>query len=324
MTPSRNGLHALLLALQIVHVPILALAQNPAATPAPATPSGWDFASRILADEAIRDFQARARVEKDPAVLRELRLGEAVALINSQPKSEEKLDEAARKFDALIADNGKDDIAIAARYYKARIAQRHRYTPDEKEAARLYKELFADHPDHLFAQLGMVKYTMMRIHEPGIPAADRAARLAEAEELLPKITNRLPRRDLHAELGFAWLHASMGGNREKALAHFVEQNKLGIQRYSARADSLLRIANLAKELGKNDIAIAFYSRFIKEYPRDARNYTAVVLARECGAVIEAPVDAAGAGTPSTATPAAVPVQAPAPAIPPSPAAPSQP
>ncbi|PTX97570.1 hypothetical protein DB346_21515 [Verrucomicrobia bacterium LW23] len=303
------------------------------AAPAAEKADGWDFCSRTLADDALAEFRAELKRETDPAKLRQIKLGMGIALTNAQPKTDDNLDKAVAAFTEVAAGGARDELAAMARYYIARVVERHRYAQDDaqageysRKAATLYKELFADMPDQLFAQLGMVKYAMITIYDTNLPTADRPKVLADLETLLPKITHPLAARDFHSELGAAYLYLPEGviaDAKKKALEHYLEVDRYGLQRFTAKADLWIRIGNLARDEKRNDLALEYLGRFVAEYPRDSRNYYARKVMGELGRPSQVDLnDPASVARPApSAAPAPAAETTPAPAAPaPSPSA----
>src|SRR5688572_25294668 len=76
---------------------------------------GWNQASRYLFQESYKLFR---KLEKTGGPhLRSARLGEALSLLNLQPKTQGNIQQAADIFSSLAGQNPSDEIGITAQYY---------------------------------------------------------------------------------------------------------------------------------------------------------------------------------------------------------------
>lgn len=226
----------------------------------PATP--WDDAALGLFAEAHTSFAEAKNTD------RATRFGEAVTLINLQPKTDSNLDRAASVFDGLIAENPADTFGVGARYYLARIAQFHRTTPDTAEALRHYRELAALDSPHPFAQRAVVQLAMLELFEPGIERDEVAARFERCAKLGDTLSDAAARRDFNLVMGDAALRFALGD--ALALDHLLAADRAGIARATTQRDLWIRIAELGRRAGRDDVAIAYYQRFLENFLRDSR------------------------------------------------------
>lgn len=237
--------------------------------PRAAEDSGWDQASRFFFTEARTTF-ARAHAAT-PADARRNHLGEANALLNVQPRTAANLTECIRLLQDLVAGSPGDEEGITAIYLLGRIEEIHRPVPDIAAAMRYYDQLARGESDHPLAQLGVVQLALLTLYRPVTPAP-ATERLAAAEALAPRLRRPSAQSDFHLLLARSYLffHAAP----EPALAHFLAAHRLGIAADRVRADACLSTAELARELGRTEIATEFYRRFLTENPRDFRAWTA--------------------------------------------------
>lgn len=227
----------------------------------------WKETTIFLFNDARRRFRD-LRLNKhsnEPMV----RLGEAVNLLNVQPKTRGNIEQARQHLESLAQDGAHDEIALMARYFIARIEQIHDSAGDPMKAATIYRRLLREQPDHWLAQQGAVKLGMLLLFESD-PSVDRGPIFAEVEAFGPILTSRAARRDFHHLLGRAYLFFE--ASREKALAHLMAAEAEGMEDFSLRADVLVSIAELARELDRREVAIRYYEAFLEDHLRDYRSH----------------------------------------------------
>lgn len=224
----------------------------------------WQHLSIFLTPEAavaLRDLPATA----DPAQLRERDFAGAVILLDQQPLTEARLDEAEARFRMLAG--GDDDIAAAALFLLARSRQLYRAQPDPVGAATLYTELTNAPHGGLWAGQARVKLALLHLYvlptEGGPPA-----RLANAGSLLAETLPAVVQRDLNRVLARATLFYDL--NPAHALAHLEAAEILGGLRGAPHADQLVQLAELCWELGRREDAARYHARLKAEHPRDMR------------------------------------------------------
>lgn len=220
----------------------------------------WRLASIYRFEEARAAFAALEG--------REARLGEATALLNVQPKTEYNIQRAADLLDAVAATDPRDSLGLNARYLRARIEDVHRFQPDSREAARLYRALLQDAPSgHLLAEQAAVALALLELFG-GIAEGAPLERLGRAEALGAGLESGEARRDFHLMLGRAWLYFDQ--DRARALEHFEAAWSAGILNFTNRADTLMAIGELSRGLERFDRAREAYQAFLAEFPRDDR------------------------------------------------------
>ncbi len=224
--------------------------------------SPWDDAALGL----FADAHAAFARHKNPD--RETRFGEAVTLINLQPKTDANLDRAASLLNEIIATDSTDLPGIGARYYLARIAQIHRASPDPSTAVRLYRELAGLSSPHPLAQRAVVQLALLEIFASGIDSAEVRTRFDHLSELGAGLSDPSVVRDFHLVMGDAALRFKLGD--ATALDHLLAAERAGIVRATTQRDTWVRIAELGRRTGRNDVAIAYYRRFLENFLRDSR------------------------------------------------------
>lgn len=229
--------------------------------------AGWQALASYRAAQALQVFD-RHLASADPAVAREARFGRGVALLDKQPVTFSQIDEARVLFTAL-ADSGADDPAQGARFFLGRIAQHHQPQPDAAEAARQFRRLIAEHGESVWAQSALSRLALLELYGLNL-SVPPAARLAEAEKLLAHARTPVAESELHvaiAEAVFFYRLPSAG-----ALPHLLAAERLGRLDWTARAETLVQIAELSRRGGDRRQAAQFYRTFLAENPRDLRHY----------------------------------------------------
>jgi hypothetical protein len=221
--------------------------------------SAWQNLREWRFTEATRAFEQTA---DEPTH----RLGLAVALLNLQPRTADRIARAERELSALAEDaSASADVVVPANYLLARIAEVHAFTPDPARAAERYAALLAAHPQHPFAQTAAARLATLRLYKLG---ADPLRTLADLESLGRQLTDAGARRDFHLVLGRSYLF--FGGDRGRALEHLQSAMAAGIVAATVRADVLVQIGEVARELDQPAISRQAWSEFVETFPRDPR------------------------------------------------------
>jgi hypothetical protein len=185
----------------------------------------------------------------------------ALVLLNAPPRTAAKLTEAEALLRAGYSE-GDERVAPVAGYYLARMRR------GTMEEVTLMAEVRSRWPTHPLAEMGVVKAGMSRV----FAAEDAPARekvLVELEGEVAGLTDRVARRELHALIGHATLVT--GGDARRALRHLLAAVEAGVPESSMRFRGyIIRIAELARELGETALAREYYERFQELFPRDDR------------------------------------------------------
>jgi tetratricopeptide (TPR) repeat protein len=225
---------------------------------------GWNDLGLLLFRDARRQFAAEEN--------RSARLGESLALLNLQPRTVGNINRARAMLEGIRAENRNDEDGIASTYHLARLLQLHLAEPDLTGAAQLYRELMNNHPGHPLSQQAVVKLAITSIFAELDPAAQaKAAESMEGE--LDALVLPSAERDLCLALGQYYLR--WADQPERALTFLLRARKTGsMVRTNALGDLLMQIGELARELGKDELAREHYRLFLEAHPRDARAYLA--------------------------------------------------
>ena len=193
----------------------------------------------------------------------------ALALLNRQPKTRSNLDKAQRTFKGLALEATDADIRIAALYFLGRLVEIHRYPYGREEAFVRYRRLIEQHPDHFFGQLALNRCLTLALYDPSRTRSERRTRFHEFEVLGKEMGNRHVQSSFHFLMARASQRLGMPG--EISLKHYMAAIRLGITVGIFRANALVIAGVLSEELGRNKVAVELLTRFLTEFPRDARN-----------------------------------------------------
>jgi len=277
-----------------------AKAVKPTKPTKPTLENGWEDASSLLFNGA-RDVFTKADAQPGNEE-RERSLGLAVTLLNVQPRLQSNLDRARERFEALANGTPKDDLAVAAKYFLARMDAFYEMPPRLENARKLYHELIAEHAGNLYAEYGITQLVLMDLYDD-IPTEERARRFSALEELAPRLTTQAGRRGYHINMGNAYLTFGKEGEdfHARAIRHLVAAEAEGITRWQVEAASWIAIGELAQAQGQTDLAKTYYGKFLEKYKRDNRHYTIEqrLKALEAPAVPAAPEDPNSPNAPET-------------------------
>lgn len=222
---------------------------------------------RMLQFVPVRETFAR-RVEQDPAD-REARWGQAVALLNVQPRTTGNILQAQRLLEQLIIENDTDFWGLGSRFMLARMDQAHFEPPNPAAGVERLLQLAADAPGTIWGELAVLKAAPAILYAPQ-STEERQQRLDEIEAQAKELTIPMIRRPLYITLADAALDFEMSA--ERALHYLLAADVDELVRWQRRANAYLQIAGLARELGDRALARDYYERFYREFRRDHRNY----------------------------------------------------
>ena len=223
---------------------------------------GWRQLSILNPNEAGRVFAAGT----DGPDGREARFGEAVSLLNAEPRTAENIGEASRLFQSVRLRRDDDDLGAGAAYYQARIAQLQGSTPDRAAAVEGLRNLIARHPGSTYAQLAAPKLAILLLYDD-VPPREWEDRVREIGALIPRLRAPEARRDTRLILAGALLRL----RRDHARAYPLITQCLDaglVTRVSRINALLLQAAESARALGRDADAIADYRRYLAAFPRD--------------------------------------------------------
>ncbi len=228
--------------------------------------SPWIKATEYRYEEAYREFRALQDVAGGNE-LRRARFGEALMLLNVQPKTVEKIETAREIFLSFANEGDKDELSIRSFYFLGRINQTHQVEPNWNAASRFHEELIEQWPQHPYAQLALAKYAVTQLYQP-TSREEKENRLRNLEKLGKNLTFRPAIRDFHYVVGVACL--SLGLSKENALEHLLVVADSDLHQSRSLASIYVRIGETARQLGKHALAIKYYRIFLDRFPRELR------------------------------------------------------
>lgn len=226
-----------------------------------AATAAWKDMARLLQQEAAITFERLNKATPS----RELQYGYAVSLMNRQPKTQSNLDKALAIFAELQKEG--DDLSVKSLYFTGRVHEYHDLDPDIHAALASYRELMQKYPDHPFAQIAATNLAFCLLYEI-TPPEEKTKRVEELRQIASRLTLPAAKRELNRIIGGYLLMSE--DKPAEALPYLVEASRIDFRRFTARVDNYVRIAETAREVGKNDLAIEFYSKFLNETTRDNR------------------------------------------------------
>jgi tetratricopeptide (TPR) repeat protein len=234
---------------------------------------GMDFPKASAATHARNDGDHPAAED---------RFNLAVVLLNEQPQSAAKLDDARRLFAALAADASLPaDLRAASLYFHGRLEQTHARPVNPAAADALYARVQAEFPATAYAERAFVMQAVLRQYEP-LPTAEKRARLLALDAAAEtRLRTPLAQRLYHLAAGLAWSRLQQDDDR--AYAHYLRVHELKLQNDYENSNLLVRLAELSRRRGDKEAALKFFHEFITRFPADRRTS----LAREWIAVLEA-------------------------------------
>lgn len=229
----------------------------------------WDDVAVGMFNDARAQFESAADESGDNE-RRALRFGEAVSLLNVQPRTSSNIDTAFSIFEEIRAAAPGDDLGLEARYFQGRIEQVHRQTPDLAKAETIFSELARAHPAHPAGQRALIKLAVIRLYA-AVDAAERRRRFDEFTASASQLGDVGAKVQMHLLLADVARRFRFG--YEEELAHLSAADKAGVIKRSLQLQLLARVGDLARLTGKNDMARAYYTRFLQEFPRTDRRST---------------------------------------------------
>lgn len=198
---------------------------------------------------------------------REARLGEAVTLLNLQPRTARNIERAALLLDEIIGADAGDELGISSRYLRARLEEVHRSEVRPGEAARHYLELTQTGGSHPLAQQAAVRLSLLQLY-PLDETDTPPERVAAAEALGAGLTDLAAIRDHALLVGQACLYYQLPLGQ--ARRHLERALAAGILNPSIRADLLVTLGEIGRELGDTPSAERAYRAYLRENPQGDR------------------------------------------------------
>lgn len=229
----------------------------------PTLPEVWRQVTTFFTKEALWAWE-KLPPAGDALSAREQAFCRAVILLDHQPLTESKLDEAEALFREVAGP--RDELAAAARFMLARSKQLYRQQPDHVAAAAIYRELLAAPEAGPWGDLARVKLALLELYV--LPAGSPAQRIATARTLLDGVVAPEARRDLLRLLARATLFYDLPARA--ALDDLESAEAIGGLRGEPHADQLVQLFELNLEFGRQEAAARHLTRLETEYPRDVR------------------------------------------------------
>ncbi len=246
------------------------------------TLGAWEKATTFMSNEAHQDFQRLLREENtDP---REVRLGIALTLISKQPRVASNLNNAERILLQLVQENAHDEVGKTARLALGRYHQTQAQTQNLDLAMDYYRQLFEEHPQSLQGQHGFANLAMLTL-TPQLTSDELfPGRLAELEAQAQRLT--FPSAELMFQLAVGTACAFRKLEPEALIRNFSLAADSEFLDSRRKSDCLVIAGNTALRIGNFAEANRLFSRFVKEFPRDARNFTIQKMLNEINIPLE--------------------------------------
>lgn len=225
----------------------------------------WEQASFTLNNEANAMFAQLGGDQPDGD--REARFGYAATLINVQPKTDANLQRATDVFESLIEADPNDDFAAYSRFLLGRIEEIHRLDPNTAKAVEIYRALLDDMPENRYAQWALPKLAALLLFDLEAPVGDRSG-IIEVETRAAKLTDPASIRD--TQFAIAQYYTDFEPNDEKVLEANLIAIDAGVERRAARGNVFFRTGEIARELGRYDVARQSYQNFLDTFARENR------------------------------------------------------
>jgi tetratricopeptide (TPR) repeat protein len=270
-----HALKTLLLCL-IIHLPVALHAGTGDVAAAWQDVAYLDYRRAAPHFEAVRKSAVPGSREWHEATL-----GFALCLHQRQPDVKSDKEAASELYDALIAATDGNEIQATALLLRGKLAQLIDYYGDEEDfeaAAGFYRRILSDWPDSKCADeaalyLAQCSFFSMDREEAGKAAdvlekwlaAHKASRYASSHWLLLALAHRMPLE-----------------NQAAAVDASIKAVEAGLPKEIALDEVYWRIATMAKNSGRNEIARDFYARIIVEVQRSRYTYSAWQCIREMG------------------------------------------
>jgi hypothetical protein len=226
-------------------------------------------------DQAEKFFAA-ARSAADPGsqTWLEATLGLAVALHHRVPLSAQRIHEqAAPLYEEVFAKGGPSLLAAQAALNRGRIAQQRDEkadTVDNATAQLWYQKVIDGWPHDPIAGEATIRMAVSLI-ESFEPDQVRKG-IALAEERAAAFPDQMWAGSLWQLAGDSWW--TVLGNRAEAIRCLLQAEKFGFADPSRAWVPVWRIASLAKDEGKSDIAIEHFRAIITKYPSSGKGWEA--------------------------------------------------
>lgn len=235
--------------------------------------NAWELFVQLRFNDAFdylsNNFEDDVELLGEPFV-RNIHLGQALSILNKNPKTTANTRRAVSMLHTIVKENPVDETGLMARYILARVYLFHQTPVRQNDAIIQYEGIINDKPEHLIAQICVIKLSMLQIYGEN-RGETRLEVIKSIEAKAPLLTDSALVRDYHLLLGNAYMYFNLSS--EKALQHLIKADRIGIVGPISASEIYLQIAELANSIGNYRIANSYYKSFIQKYPRDIRTYT---------------------------------------------------
>jgi tetratricopeptide (TPR) repeat protein len=223
------------------------------------------LASSFLVKEAYETFQREGTMPET-----ERKFGEALTLMNLQPRTEANLLRAVELFGEVSNESSPGaPLNGLARLMRARLEEFYLDQPDPEAAKATYLALVRESSGDPVVEMAGARLVIMEAFADA-PEKDNLARLEELEELVPFLRSPAGRREFHTAMAFALLDNN--GDKGRALDHFLAADREGLTRKASALRLYLVAGDTAAACGRTEDAVYFYRKLIATYPRDSRAF----------------------------------------------------
>lgn len=215
------------------------------------------------------DFRQAGQLAAHAGTGAEADFARALLLLNEQPKTAGKIDQARALFEQFWRAHPQDPLGVASLYFLARIEHTHATPVNRQRAEELYRTLMNQHPASPYAERAFLFYAILRQHAAEALPAKRAELLALDADAELRLKSPVAQRLYHLTAGLAWSRLLQDDDR--ALAHHLRVYALRLESDYEFANLLARIAELYRRRGETANALRFYREFLQWAPADRRS-----------------------------------------------------
>lgn len=228
--------------------------------------AAWERATAYNYNEAHRIFSKAIKTHHQGDT-REAAFGQALMLLNYQPKTVGNIKRAGEVFESLAGAAATDDIAVLSLYFIGRIYQVHQRETDFARAAEYFLEAIERAPRHRFGQLAVARLATVWLYEP-VSRNEKRSRFHRLRGIGDGLTYEPARRDFNYVMGVACLCFDL--SKEYAIEHLREVEAAGLHQRRSIASIYSRIGETARQLGDIKTAEEYFAKFLAEFPREER------------------------------------------------------
>ena len=225
----------------------------------------WRDASVFLFNDAYSGF------EKSPDSSSAMnRLGQAATLINTQPRTPQKIASAQEiLLDLIKNQQANTTFADLANFLLARIEENYLTPPQIDVAKTRYDKIVRNKTGVPLLEISAARLVSLTTFASDKPAENLTA-LSSLEPLADFLSTPEGIREFHLAMGLAVLEND--GDPKLVLDHLVKADKIGFRRQDNAIYCWLVIARLGEKIGNVPLASAYYQKFIDQFPNDPKTF----------------------------------------------------